>query len=79
MKGKIRNNQKIQVLDLTKSSSFCSMKGKIRNNQKIQVLDFTKSSICVESEKCNAETPNDSVTVSAQQVHWVLTMFEVYS
>ena len=54
------------------------MKGKIRNNKNLQVLNFTKSSVCVESEKCNAETPNDSATVSAQRVHWVLIMFEVY-
>ena len=31
-----------------------------------QVLVFTKSSVCAESEKCNDETPNDSVTPAAQ-------------
>ena len=56
------------------------MKGKIQNNKNKQVLVFTKSSVCAESETCNTETQNDSVTPAAQplSVYWVLTMFEVY-
>ena len=56
------------------------MKGKIQNkNKKQQVLVFTKF-VCAESEKFNAETPNDSITPAAEplSVHWVLTIFKVY-
>ena len=63
-------------------NDIVKMKGKIQNNNKKNKYQSLQKAqfVCAESEKFNADTPNDSIIPAAQplSVHWVLTIFEVY-